>query len=221
MAPPLGATRTLFRRVSPTKLHSARPQDSLAHRRDVIGGRHVLVWPASRYIRGPTAAGASPFVRRRQRSLWQLRPFHHLVQSGGITAGWLTAPAPPAQLGICGTATGPPAAGKGKGKEWGICPYRPPADQCLILRGHARRWNSRDPGLSVLYVSTEPVSSPLLLSRADTKDRTRAPGGVKAMHPPLRPCASPKHLDMTIAIILRQLLSGDRLPVRCAFGELQ
>ena len=73
---------------------------------------------------------------------------------------------------------------KGKGKEWGICPYRPPADQCLILRGHARRWNSRDPGLSVLYVSTEPVSSPLLLSRVDTKDRTRAPDGVKAMHPP-------------------------------------
>ena len=76
------------------------------------------------------------------------------------------------------------AAAAGKGKEWGICPYRPPADQCLILRGHARRWNSRDPGLSVLYVSTEPVSSPLLLSRADTKDRTRAPDGVKAMHPP-------------------------------------
>ena len=72
----------------------------------------------------------------------------------------------------------------GKGKEWGICPYRPPADQCLILQGHARRWNSQDPGLSVLYVSTEPVSSPLLLSRADTKDRTRAPDGVKAMHPP-------------------------------------
>ena len=61
------------------------------------------------------------------------------------------------------------SACEGKGKEWGICPYRPPADQCLILRGHARRWNSRDPGLSVLYVSTEPVSSPLLLSRADTK----------------------------------------------------
>ena len=76
-----------------------------------------------------------------------------------------------------------PVPGKGKGKEWGTCPYRPPADQCLILRGHARRWNSRDPGLSVLYVSTEPVSSPLLLSRVDTKDRTRAPDGVKAMHP--------------------------------------
>ena len=58
------------------------------------------------------------------------------------------------------------------------------ADQCLILRGHARRWNSRDPGLSVLYVSTEPVSFPLLLSQADTKDRTRAPYRVKAMHPP-------------------------------------
>ena len=76
------------------------------------------------------------------------------------------------------------AHAQGKGKEWGICPYRPPADQCLILRGHAIRWNSRDPGLSVLYVSTEPVSYPLLLSRADTKDRTRAPDGVKAMHPP-------------------------------------
>ena len=24
---------------------------------------------------------------------------------------------------------------KVKGKEWGRCPYRPPADQCLILRG--------------------------------------------------------------------------------------
>ena len=65
-------------------------------------------------------------------------------------------------------------------------PVSSPCGPMFDPAGHARRWNSRDPGLSVLYVSTEPVSYPLLLSRVDTKDRTRAPTGLKpCIHHPI------------------------------------